>query len=592
MDTPNTPSTDKQADLMTELLRNVDRTVHAQIGQLFTGLSPVQAALVYLDWAAHLAISPGKQMEVMWQTWQDMQHACPDLATHALPFQAVHHDGTTGPIACHPGDKRFQAPAWSQWPFNLYAQSFLIMERAWERATHNVPGVAHKTEDVASFAARNWLDIMAPSNIPWMNPEVLNATAQEGGLNWVRGAMNFVDDFQRLARGLPAAGVERFKVGENVAITPGKVVFQNDLIELIQYTPTTEKVHAEPILIVPAWIMKYYILDLSPQKSLVKYLVDQGHTVFMISWKNPTSHERDKGMEDYRRDGVMAAIDTVSEIVPKRKIHAVGYCLGGTILMIAAATMGRDGDDRLASMSLFAAQGDFTEAGELLLFINESEVNLIEAMMWEQGYLKGGQMAGTFQLLNSNDLIWSRILKEYMLGQRYQPNDLMAWNADTTRMPYRMHSEYLHRLFLHNDLATGRYEVNGHPIWFTDIHVPCFAVGTKTDHVAPWKSVFKLHLLPVDLTFVLTNGGHNAGIVSEPGHPHRSYQIRYRPEGGKYLSPEAWLEQAPAHEGSWWPAWQQWLADHSSGRVSPPKTGKPGNKMILSDAPGSYVREH
>lgn len=592
MSTTENPANPTPSEVISQVLRNVDRTVHSQIGQAFSGISPIQAGLVYLDWLSHLAISPGKQMDLMRQTMEDIQQVSSDLAAHALPFQDKHPEGCCGVLTGKEGDRRFKAPVWAQWPFNMYAQCFLIMERAWDRATHEVPGLSHKSEEVATFAARQMLDVLSPANFPWLNPEVLSATQKEGGLNLVRGAHNFADDYQRIVRGLPPAGVEPYTVGETVAVTPGKVVFKNDLIELIQYTPTTEKVHAEPILIVPAWIMKYYILDLSPHNSLVKYLVDQGHTVFMISWKNPTSHDRDKGMEDYRKDGVMAAMDVVSEIVPKQKIHSVGYCLGGTILMIAAATMGRDGDDRLASMTLFAAQGDFTEAGELLLFINESEVDLIEAMMWEQGYLKGSQMAGTFQLLHSNDLIWSRVLKEYMLGHRDATNDLMAWNADTTRMPYRMHSEYLHKLFLHNELASGRYEVNGQPIWFTDIRVPCFAVGTVTDHVAPWKSVYKLHLLPVELTFVLTSGGHNAGIVSEPGHPHRHYQIQTREACGDYISPDAWLASAPQHEGSWWPAWQEWVALHSSGMVSPPRTGKPGNKKILPDAPGSYVREH
>lgn len=376
-----------------------------------------------------------------------------------------------------------------------------------------------------------------------------------------------------------------------MANTPGKVVFKNDLIELIQYSPSTSKVYGEPVLIVPAWIMKYYILDLSPHNSLVKFLVDRGHTVFMISWKNPSADDREKGLEAYRTEGLMAAIDTVSQIVPDHRIHSVGYCLGGTMLEIAAATMGRDKDTRLATMTLFAAQGDFTEAGELLLFINESEVNIIEAMMAEQGYLKGTQMAGTFQLLHSNDLIWSRALKNYMLGVRDQPSDLMTWNADTTRMPYRMHSEYLHKLFLHNELASGHYEVNGAPIWFTDIKIPCFAVGTDTDHVAPWKSVFKLHLLPLDITFVLTSGGHNAGIVSEPGHPHRHFQIHHRAASEPYTAPEQWQANVPRQEGSWWPAWENWLSRHSGGQITPPRMGIPGHKGKLIDAPGEYVHQ-
>lgn len=565
-------------------VRALDRQVHGDIGQLMSGISPIQTTLVYLDWLSHLMISPGKQLDLVKQTAEDLSAALGNPATSHLSTDAK---GRPSEVP----DRRFASEAWQQWPFNAYAQGFHILERAWHRATHGVPGLNHRHEDIAAFAARQWLDIFNPTNIPWMNPEVITTTLKEGGMNLVRGAANWADDLQRIARDLPPAGVEAFKPGENVAITPGRVVLRNDLIELIQYSPTTETVHPEPVLIVPAWIMKYYILDLAPHNSLVKHLVDQGHTVFMISWKNPTEEDRCKGLEDYRQEGVMAALDTIGRIVPGQKVHATGYCLGGTLLMITAATMGREKDDRLASMTLFAAQGDFTEAGELLMFINESEVELIESMMAQQGYLKGSQMAGTFQLLHADDLIWSRALKNYMLGQRDRPNDLMAWNADTTRMPYRMHSEYLHKLFLHNELASGRYEVDGKPIWFTDIHVPCFAVGTVTDHVAPWKSVYKLHLLPLDITFVLTSGGHNAGIVSEPGHKGRHFQVHHRPVTEAYVAPERWQAQVPHTEGSWWPTWQAWLAAHSGAKQAPPPLGVPGRKQKLPDAPGHYVKQ-
>ncbi|NBD22018.1 alpha/beta fold hydrolase [Aquabacterium fontiphilum] len=567
----------------TQWTQALDRHAHALVGQAVNGISPIQTGLVYLDWLSHLLISPGKQLDLIKQAAEDAGGAAQRL------MQA--RAGCCDPSA--PDDRRFRAPEWQQWPFSAYAQAFHVLERSWDRATRDVPGLTHRHADIAHFAARQWLDVFNPANMPWLNPEVLRATAQEGGANLVRGAMNWADDLQRLMRGLPPAGTEAYRVGENVAVTPGKVVMRNELMELIQYSPATEQVHAEPILIVPAWIMKYYILDLSPHNSLVRYLVSQGHTVFMISWKNPTEEDRNRTLDDYRRLGVMAALDAINRIVPDRKVHATGYCLGGTLLMIAAATMGRDGDERLASMTLFAAQGDFTEAGELLMFINESEVELIEAMMAQQGYLKGSQMAGTFQLLHADDLIWSRAMRHYLLGQRDQPNDLMAWNADTTRMPYRMHSEYLHRLFLHNDLSQGRYEVDGEPIWFTDIRVPCFAVGTVTDHVAPWKSVYKLHLLPLDLTFVLTSGGHNAGIVSEPGHKGRHFQIHHRPPTEPYSSPDRWQAETPHSEGSWWPSWQAWLAEHSSGLVPPPRMGLPGGRRggKLPDAPGDYVRQ-
>jgi polyhydroxyalkanoate synthase len=589
---PAEPCASAEEDHWRALTRQINQHVQGQIGQMLGGISPVQTSLVYLDWLAHLLGAPGKQLDVLRQTLQDTEAAAIGLtmdgAMSAMAGGGRPASGQPRPNAST--DPRFASDGWQQWPFNLYAQGFQIMERAWDRATHGVPGLSRRHEDVAAFAARQWMDVLSPSNLPWLNPDVLQATRDEMGMNLWRGALNWIDDAQRLVQHRPPAGVEPFKVGETVATTPGKVVFKNKLIELLQYSPRTPTVHAEPILIVPAWIMKYYILDLSPHNSLVGYLVDKGHTVFMISWKNPDAADRDLGMEDYRTQGVMAALDTVRAIVPGQQVHGVGYCLGGTLLMIAAAEMGRRHDARLASLTLLAAQGDFTEAGELLLFINEAEVNLLEAVMAEQGYLRGSQMAGAFTLLHANDLVWSRALRHYMLGKRDLPNDLMAWNADTTRMPARMHSEYLHKLFLNNDLASGRYEVDGRPVWFTDIRVPCFAVGTVSDHVAPWKSVYKLHLLPLDMSFALTSGGHNAGILSEPGHPRRHFQLGHRPAGGPYMSPEDWQAQTPRQEGSWWPSWQGWLAEHSTGMMAAPKMGLPEqDAATLADAPGSHV---
>lgn len=287
--------------------------------------------------------------------------------------------------------------------------------------------------------------------------------------------------------------------------------------------------HAVPVLCVPAWIMKYYTLDLTAQDSLVRYLVGKGHTVFMISWKNPDAADRDLSLEDYRKLGVMEALDAVGAITGSASVNAVGYCIGGTLLSIAAAAMARDGDTRLASLALFAAQTDFKEPGELSLFIDESQISFLEATMWQRGYLDTRQVSGAFQLLRSNDLVWSRRLKHYLLGLPEAKTELMTWNADATRMPYRMHSDYLRQLFLHNDLARGHYRTDGRPIALADIQVPVFAVGTLTDHVAPWRSVFKLHLLcDTEITFLLTSGGHNAGVVSPPGKAGRSYQLATR----------------------------------------------------------------
>ena len=337
--------------------------------------------------------------------------------------------------------------------------------------------------------------------------------------------------------------------------------------------------------------MKYYILDLSPQNSLVKYLTDQGFTVFMVSWKNPGPQDRDLGMEDYRKLGVMAAIDAVATIVPGQPVHAAGYCIGGTLLSIAAASMARDGDKRLGSMTLFAAQTDFHEAGELTLFINDSQLSFLDDMMWAKGFLDTKQMSGAFQLLRSNDLVWSRMLREYMMGERSPMTDLMAWNADTTRMPYRMHSQYLRSLFLDNDLAEGHLQAGGKAVALSDIRVPLFAVGTVRDHVAPWRSVFKIHLqTDNELTFLLTSGGHNAGIVSDLGHAGRSYQVATKSNGDQYLDPDGWAAAAPRKQGSWWPEWVSWLKQRSSPLGQLPQLGATAKGLPpLGDAPGSYV---
>ena len=565
-------------------LPDVDREFQALRARLAGGVSAIGFSLAYLDWLAHLAGMPGRQAELAVRAWR----AAIGLAAYAAQAEPADAAGGGEP---RPEDPRFTAPGWRRWPFSVFSRAFLLTEQWWQEATSGVPGVSPHHERVVSFAARQLLDAVSPTNFGWTNPEVLVATAEQQGANLIRGASLLADDWRRLLTGAPPAGTEAFVPGKSVAVTPGKVVFRNHLIELIQYAPATGTVHAEPVLIVSAWIMKYYILDLSPRNSLVKYLVDRGHTVFVVSWRNPGPEDRDLGLEDYREQGVLAALDAISAIVPGRRVHAVGYCLGGTMLMITAAAMARDSDERLRTITLFATETDFTEPGELGVFLDESQVCDLESLMWEQGYLDSTQMAGAFEMLRPYELIWSRATREYLLGERQLPNDLMAWNADGTRLPYRMHSEYLHGLFLRNDLFEGRYRAAGRPVSLSDIRAPIFMVGTVRDHVAPWRSVYKLNLVAeTELTFLLTSGGHNAGIVSEPGHPGRSFQVATRPAGAPYLNPDDWLAEAPRHDGSWWPAWEAWLAQHSSGREAPPAMGAPDRGCPpLEDAPGTYV---
>lgn len=568
-----------------EPYRTIDRIREALTAQASGGISPASLALATFDWSIHLASAPGKRMELAEKAVRKWARFLVYMAA------AGARTGSMRPcIEPLTGDDRFRGEAWQKPPYCYWAQSFLLTQQWWHNATRGVPGVMPHHEDVVSFVARQMLDVFAPSNNLFTNPEVIERTLATGGANLTQGFQNLCEDASRLALGDQPVGVDKFTVGRDVAVTPGKVVYRNHVIELIQYSPTTETVAAEPVLIVPAWIMKYYILDLSPQNSLVRYLVGQGHTVFCISWRNPTAEDRDLGMDDYRRHGVMDALDAVSEIVPGRKIHATGYCLGGTMLAIAAAAMAHNGDDRLASLTLLAAQTDFSEPGELALFIDHSQMHFLDSMMWNRGYLSADQMAGAFQLLRSNDLIWSRMVHDYLMGERHPMIDLMAWNADSTRMPYRMHAEYLQRLYLDNELAAGRFMVDGRSVALQNIRIPMFAVGTERDHVAPWRSVYKIHqLTDTDVTFVLTSGGHNAGIVSEPGHPRRHFRMALKRTQDLDKAPGEWVEIADEHEGSWWTEWSAWLEKNGSpGRVAPPRMGRKGHPP-LCDAPGTYV---
>jgi polyhydroxyalkanoate synthase len=559
------------------------------IARLSNGLSPSSLLQAATDWGAHLMVSPAKQAELAASAAQKAtlwgRHVL--MAAQGMCEECV---------AARPQDKRFTHREWSQPAFHALAQAFLLQEQWWAEATHGVRGVSSHHEEVTAFVARQWLDMLSPSNFPLTNPEVLRQTFATGGLNLAQGYANWLRDAMAVATGGRPRGVEEFEPGRAVAVTPGKVVHRNHLTELIQYEPATPQVDKEPLLIVPSWIMKYYILDLTPQDSLVKYLVEQGRTVYVISWRNPDGEDAGLGMEDYVSQGVLEAVGQIQQRHPRTHMHAMGYCLGGTLLAIVAAVLAGRGEHPFKTLSLLAAQVDFQEPGELGLFMDESQVAFLEDLMAENGYLDGRQMAGAFQLINSKDLVWSKLVHEYLMGASTPMTALRAWNADTTRMPARMHGEYLRSFYLRNDLAQGRYKVLGQTVSLRAITTPMFVVATERDHVSPWKSVYRIHqLVNAPVSFVLTSGGHNVGIVSPPAGPAASPEASYRSaeqaQDAPVLGVDAWLAQAGAStHGSWWPRWNEWLRQHSSAarvKAKPVKGMREGDSAVA--APGTYV---
>lgn len=599
----------------THPLTALDERIHAGLADFSMGLSPIALALAQADWALHLATSPGRQtmlahkaLALGWQAWWAGLAAS---AAPALPTVAA-AQAESRPAAGLPPDARFSDPAWSQWPFSALSEGFKAANAWWHEAVQ-VDGMSGHHRHMVDFFARQGLDALSPANWALTNPVVLKAALDSGGQSLVQGGQRLLDDLrqQHLQRCPECADEPQplpFEVGKDVATAPGKVVFRNRLIELIQYAPATDRVYPEPLLIVPSCIMKYYILDLSPHNSMVRYLVGQGFTVFILSWRNPDESDRNLGMQDYLQLGVMDAMAEVRQLTGASRIHALGYCLGGTFLAIVAAAMARHAahgtagqpqrrrDDvvrshrlpELATVTLLAAQTDFSEPGELGVFIDDDQLKTLRESMAKTGYMSGKAMAGSFQFLNSRDLVWSRNTRRYLLGQDEVGNDMMSWNADVTRLPERMHSEYLSSLFLNNALAAGHYRVAGEGVALMDIQAPMLVVGTLRDHVSPWKSVYKIHLLTdTHTTFVLAAGGHNAGIVSEPGHRGRSYQLASVDKGHGWTSPEDWQTEAAVHEGSWWVAMGDWLRARSGTEVAAPAI--PEDRM-LCDAPGTYVK--
>ena len=562
----------------------IARDLRAQLAALTGGMAPDDYLNSWWDWYLNLATHPPRQAQLAHSAYEKLLDS----------WQFFAHAAAGAPLPPGHENLGFSDAAWNVWPFNVYAHTYANWASWWHQALR--PPAAADDPSLArmNFAGRMLLEAASPANFLHTNPELLKRTVAESGHNLIRGLKNWLEDAQRAMNGGGRApGTEHFQVGRDVAITPGKVIFRNRLIELLQYSPQTPTVYAEPVLITPAWIMKYYILDLSPRNSLVRYLVEKGHTVFMISWKNPDAADRELSVADYVKLGFLDALEQVRRVVPERRVHAVGYCIGGTLLAIAAAQLAAGGNSSLASLTLLAAQVDFSEPGELSVFITPSQIAMLEAMMSKSGVLESERMGAAFALLRSRDLMWTPAVNQYMRGERPQLNDLMAWNADGTRMPYRMHSEYLERLYLKNELAKGTFSLNGTPVDLGQIRLPMFVVGTETDHVAPWRSAYKVRNFTrsADYTFCLTNGGHNAGIVSGPVHPRRRHRILTWTNATATLSPDEWHKIAPLHEGSWWPAWEQWVAGHS-GAHEPARVpaARASDGAAREDAPGTYVR--
>ena len=562
--------------------QQLDRLWHSAIAESLGGLSPVSLALALADWAWHLGLSPGRQMELSRLALKLTEQSC----------------SPANVISKHKGlddeDPRFRHEAWARWPFCQMRAAFRNCEIFWAEAA-SAPGMTAHHAQITHFFARQWLGMLTPANGLFTNPVVLDDVVQSQGAHLLQGFINRLEDLNTGHSQWAATQAARFVVGRDVACTPGKVVYRNHLIELLRFDAQTTQVHPEPVFLVPSWIMKYYILDLSPHNSMVRYLVSQGHTVYMLSWRNPQAKDHDLSMDDYLRMGILDALGEIGVLSgTDYGVHAVGYCLGGTLLAIAAAALAREhGVERTAhlptlqTVTLLAAQTDFSEPGELGLFIDESQIEYLDNITRGKGYLTGEQMAGSFQFLHSRDLIWTRRMREYLMGEREQGSDLMAWNADTTRMPARMHHEYLISLYLNNALASSAYEVEGHSISLGDIHTPLLVVATERDHISPWTSVYKLHhLCDAEITFVLTSGGHNAGIVSEPGHANRSYQINTRPAQGAWIEPSHWPVHATSCKGSWWPAWHQWLAERSSPMQAAQAFA---TDQDFGAAPGTYI---
>ncbi len=547
-------------------------------------LDPLNVGSAFLEMTARLMANPAQMMKAQIGFWQDYMTLWQNTARRMMGIESE-------PVIDAPStDRRFKDSAWKDSEvFDFIKQSYLLSARYVQDVVTHVDGLDKKTAQKVDFYSRQFCDAMSPSNFLLTNPEVLRRTAETGGENLLKGLNNLLSDLEN-GKGklhIKMTDLDAFKLGENIGVSPGKVVYQNELMQLIQYAPSTETVLKRPLLIGPPWINKFYILDLRPRNSLVRWAVSQGHTVFVISWVNPDEKLSEKGFEDYMHQGYLAALDAIELATGEREVNAIGYCLGGTLLASTLAYMAAKQDDRIKSATFFVALTDFEEAGELGVFIDEEQLTSLEDKMNKRGYLEGSEMATTFNMLRANDLIWSFVVNNYLLGNDPFPFDLLYWNADSTRMPARMHSFYLRKMYQENLLSKpGGITLSGVPIDLGKIKVPAYFLSTREDHIAPWKSTYKgTQLLGGKKRFVLAASGHIAGVVNPP-------------EGGKYShwinealppDPDTWFKGATEIAGSWWPDWQRWVSALAKEHV-PARVPGDGKLTPIEDAPGSYVR--
>jgi polyhydroxyalkanoate synthase len=565
--------------------RLVTEFVARQSGDNHIGMAdPLNIGSAFLEMTARMMANPAKLMEAQVNLWRDYMTLWQSTTRRWLgePAEPVAVPG--------PEDRRFKDPSWDENQlFDFIKQSYLLTARWITSTVREVDGLDDKTAKKVDFYTRQFVDAMAPSNFVLTNPEVIRATVESGGENLVKGLSNLLEDLER-GKGklhIKMTDFEAFRLGKNIAVTPGKVIYQNDLLQLIQYEPSTPEAHKRPLLVIPPWINKYYILDLREKNSFVKWAVGEGHTVFMVSWVNPDERLAQKTFEDYMVEGPLAALDAIEQATGEREVNVIGYCLGGTLLAATLSYMAANRDTRFKSATFFTTMVDFAEAGELGVFIDEEQLESLEAMMREKGYLEGSAMATTFNMLRANDLIWSFVVNNYLLGKDPFPFDLLYWNSDSTRMPAAMHSFYLRKMYQENLLVVpGGIELKGVPIDLTRIELPVFILSTREDHIAPWRSTYAatgLYKGPV--RFCLSASGHIAGVVNPPA----AQKYCYWTSSKKAPNADAWLAGAEQHPGSWWPEWGKWIAEFGGGKV---KARRPGDGKLkpIEDAPGTYAR--